>query len=523
MWKILKLKKVWIPLVIIILIVGGIMYSRAQKNKPQYKTEAVQERNLKQTVSVTGTVEAAEAVDLNFKVTGRISSLPVKVGNRVKPGDNLASLEASDAQAAVLSAQAQVQQYEAVLAKLEAGSSPEDIEVYKAVVAAAEITLANTKQSLDNTKTSQTQTVANAWAQLMGLPTIAVPDKGNTSTIAITASGTYFGKEAGVYIIRLDNPVNLTYSVYGLETTYGDEGSRFTPTLLGTRGLKIQFSSSGTFMPRDTWTIEIPNTSSSSYAAYNAAYQTALTTQKQQVEAAEATVRSAEQSLVKAQADLALIQAPARSYDIASAQAQLNSAQASLLKAQADLADRTIKASVAGTITKVNYQVGETTSLTNPVIVLLADGDYEIKVKVPESDIIKLTIGQATDITLDALGSQEHFTGHISFIDPAETPVLDVIYYEMTIIFDNQDERIKPGMTANIDVLTGSRDNVLVIPLRAVKYTEDGQTYVEILDKGQVKQLDVIIGLKGDSGLVEIKSGLQAGQQVITFKSNGNK
>ncbi|MFH1111442.1 MAG: efflux transporter periplasmic adaptor subunit, partial [Patescibacteria group bacterium] len=100
--------------------------------------------------------------------------------------------------------------------------------------------------------------------------------------------------------------------------------------------------------------------------------------------------------------------------------------------------------------------------------------------------------------------------------------VSDVIYYEVTIMFDNQDERIKPGMTANIDVLTADKKNVLVAPLRAVKYSEAGQTYVEVLEQGQIKRQEVSIGLKGDNGLVEIKSGLQAGQQVITFKSNGN-
>ncbi|MFA4937605.1 MAG: efflux RND transporter periplasmic adaptor subunit, partial [Patescibacteria group bacterium] len=369
---------------------------------------------------------------------------------------------------------------------------------------------------------SQIQAVTNAWAQLVGLPATVEPDKSNTSTITITVSGTYTGQKTGFYTIRFDNPVNLTYSIYGLETSYSNEGSKTTPTALGNYGLKIQFSSTGTFVAGDTWTIEIPNTSSTSYATYYAAYQTALTTQTQQVEAAESTIKSAEQSLLKAQADLVLKQAPARSYDIASAQAQLASAKASLIKAQADLADRTIKAPVAGIATKVNYQVGETTSLANPIVVLQTEGGYQIKVKVPESDIVKLAIGQTTDITLDALGSSEHFSGHISFINPAETPVSDVIYYEVTIMFDNQDERIKPGMTANIDVLTADKKNVLVAPLRAVKYSEAGQTYVEVLEQGQIKRREVSIGLKGDNGLVEIKSGLLDKQQVITFKSNGN-
>ncbi len=523
LWSVFKLKKIWIPLLIILLIVFGVMYLQAQKNKPQYKTEKVQEQNLKQTVSVTGTVEAAKAVELNFKVTGRINSLPVKIGDHVKVGDRLASLESNDAQAALLTAQASVQQAQANLDKLLAGSSPEDLAVYQAAVDAATTNLLNTQQALVNTKNTQNTNVVNAFAQLVGLIPVALPAKGNNSTGTLTISGTYTGSKTGIYIIKIDNHLNLTYSISGLEESGGIEGSRTISTPLGTNGLRLQFSSTGSFYTGDTWTVEIPNTNHSSYSTYYAAYQSALATQKQQVESAEAAVRAAEESLSQAKAQLALIQAPARSYDITSAQAQLDAARASLLKAQADLSDRSIKAPVAGVVTKVNYQVGETTSLANPVIVLLAEGAYEIKVKVPESDIVKLATGQSVDITLDALGSSEHFTGHISFIDPAETSINDVIYYEVTIIFDNQDERIKPGMTANIDVLTGNRENVLVVPLRAVKYTEDGQTYVEILEQGQVKKVDVTIGLKGDRGLVEIKSGLTFGQEVIIFKPNGNK
>ncbi|MFH1866537.1 MAG: efflux RND transporter periplasmic adaptor subunit, partial [Patescibacteria group bacterium] len=263
------------------------------------------------------------------------------------------------------------------------------------------------------------------------------------------------------------------------------------------------------------------NKAHANYATNYAAYQTALTTQKEQVEASEATVRSAEQALTKAEAELALKKAPARSYDLTGAEAAVASAKANLLKAQSDLKDRTIMAPVSGTITKVNYQIGETSSSATPVLVLLAEGNFEIKVQVPEADVAKLANEQDVDITLDAFGSGQHFSGHITFIDPASTVISDVVYYEVTIAFDDSDQRIKPGMTANVDVSTANRSGILVIPLRAVKYDSEYKPFVEVLEQGDLTTREITLGLKGDDGLVEVTAGLQAGELVVTSKTNG--
>lgn len=516
----LKLKKVWIPLLIIILMVVGVMYQNQKNSQATYTQESVVRQDLIQTVSATGTVKSAEEINLNFKTSGKINRIYAKVGDKVKAGDLLVSLESTDASASVLSARASLKQAEAALAKLKFGAQVEDVAVTQASVEAAKTSLANAKQSYTNTVSSQAQNVANTFAQLMGLSAQAIPAKENISTATLAITGTYSGSERGIYTIRLDNPITLTYSVSGLETNFGVTGSRAAPTPMGTKGLYIQFSSSGSLAANDVWTVELPNTQSASYATYEAAYRSSLTNQKQQVDAAEAIVKQAEQTLAQTEAQLNLKTAPARSYDILSAEAGVASAQAALLRANNDLAERIISAPVSGIITKVNSEVGETNSLAQPVMVLLADSKQEIKVQVPESDIAKLKVSQITDITFDALGSNEHFIGHVAFIDPASTVIQDVVYYEVTVFFDSNDDRIKPGMTANVDIESGKKSGVLVVPLRAVKY-ENKKSYVEVLSGEQVLRKDVEIGLKGDDGLVELVSGLSEGESVITFKTNG--
>jgi len=503
----LRRKLFWISLIVVFLLVGGVLYQRRQNAKPQYSTAVVTRQELTQTVSATGTVEAAKEVNLNFKVSGRLASVLVKVGDKVTAGQKLASLEVNDAASAVRIAEANVKSAEAALSKLKAGASAEDIAVYEAALETAQI-------ALENTRSTQAQAVANALAQWVGLPAVAIASTGNLSTATISVTGTYQGTELGKYVIRIDDAVNPTFSYTGLESAVAVNGSRVTSVPLGTRGLKIQFSSTGSLFNGDTWTIEIPNSNSSNYAAYAAAYEAALRTQKQQVAAAERAVADAKARLEQAKA-------PARTYDVLAAEAALESAQASLLRAQSDLLDRYIIAPVAGIITKVNNQVGEMNSLSSPVLVLLSDENYKVKVQVPESDIAKLRVGQSVDMTLDAFGLADHFSGHIAFIDPAATVIQDVVYYEVTVLFDDKDERIKPGMTANVEVVSAKQADVLVIPLRAVKYNEGRQAYVEVLQGVELIKKPVEIGTKGDNGLVEVISGLEAGEVVVTFKQNG--
>ena len=71
-------------------------------------------------------------------------------------------------------------------------------------------------------------------------------------------------------------------------------------------------------------------------------------------------------------------------------------------------------------------------------------------------------------------------------------------------------------MTANITVKTAQIDNVLIIPQRALK-EKDGKKTVDILANGKPQTMAVELGLKGDEGLIELKSGLNEGDKVITF------
>jgi multidrug efflux pump subunit AcrA (membrane-fusion protein) len=130
-----------------------------------------------------------------------------------------------------------------------------------------------------------------------------------------------------------------------------------------------------------------------------------------------------------------------------------------------------------------------------------------------------LQIGQKANITFDAFSPDEIFSATVSEIDPASTVIQDVVYYRIKLMLDNLDPRLKAGMSANIDIRPAEKDNVLTIPVRAIK-DEDSGKFVDVLQADNTtKHVKVTTGLAGDEGMVEVTSGLNGGEKVVTFVS----
>ena len=199
--------------------------------------------------------------------------------------------------------------------------------------------------------------------------------------------------------------------------------------------------------------------------------------------------------------------------------AQIAQARAAYDIAELNLAKATLISPVNGIITEVNNKPGEIlgTGVIKESFSRVMSLDMLIESKIPESDIVKIKLGQHAKVTFDALTSDDIFDAQIIEIDPASTTIQDVVYYTIKLKLVNVDSRVKPGMSTNVDVDTARKENVLIAPLRAIK-TEDGRKYVDVLlASNTIKKVFVETGLEGDDGMVEIKSGLGGGERVVTF------
>jgi RND family efflux transporter MFP subunit len=203
-------------------------------------------------------------------------------------------------------------------------------------------------------------------------------------------------------------------------------------------------------------------------------------------------------------------------------------ARAAVWTLQKRMKKTTLYAPINGVVIKKYVDVGELASMASPVVMIMGESGLEIKAEIPESDIAKVAVGQKTKVTFDAFSSDEIFNVEVLEIEPAATIIQDVVYYEVTFNILTNDDRIRVGMSADIDIATAEKNNVLAVPGQAIK-SDNGDKYVEVLigedpsgaetgDQKETKKIDIKVGLRGDDGMTEIASGkLKEGDEVITF------
>jgi multidrug efflux pump subunit AcrA (membrane-fusion protein) len=129
-----------------------------------------------------------------------------------------------------------------------------------------------------------------------------------------------------------------------------------------------------------------------------------------------------------------------------------------------------------------------------------------------ETDAAKIRAGQAATVTVDALPEQQ-FAAHVLAVAGTATSSSSVVTYNVTFALDNSASQLKPGMTANVSVVTGEADNVLHVPTAAVNGSGTNAT-VTVLRNGNKVSVPVVVGLQGDSATA-ILGGLKATDTVV--------
>ena len=196
---------------------------------------------------------------------------------------------------------------------------------------------------------------------------------------------------------------------------------------------------------------------------------------------------------------------------VRTAQAQVDQAQISVDQAQKNLDNTKLVALFDGYVAQVNFAVGDTAG-TGAAVVIADLSKLQVGVTISEVDIAKIKVGQAAQLTLDALPGQT-YDGKVISIGPVGTVTQGVVNYPVIISVSNPDASIMPGMTANLAITVDQRQNVLLVPLRAVR-TQGNQKIVTVLYQGQQIAVPVTVGLTNDQS-AEITSGLKAGDEVV--------
>ncbi len=213
-------------------------------------------------------------------------------------------------------------------------------------------------------------------------------------------------------------------------------------------------------------------------------------------------------------------------------QAQVEQAQAALDYNLIQLGYTKIISPVDGMIVSKNIEAGQTVaaSFETPTLFNVAEDLTKMKIEasVVEADIAKVKDGQTVEFSVDSY-PDEIFTGTVTQVRNEAVTNSNVVTYEVIIEVDNSDLKFKPGMTANVEIITASKNDILVSPNKALRFSIDnGETRYKdkglwILDNGQPRRMTVVTGIYDDDSTEVSGPDLQEGMEVIVERSETAK
>jgi HlyD family secretion protein len=205
----------------------------------------------------------------------------------------------------------------------------------------------------------------------------------------------------------------------------------------------------------------------------------------------------------------------------------IEQAQKNLDYVQKQLNDAVITAPFDGIAAKVNYKQGDyipAPTVSPQIIIYLVDSrNLEVDINIDEMDISRVAPGQKALINLDAvLGNiLEGTVNSISTVPAASPSAVGSATYLVKVNFSNSaSQTLKAGMNAGVDIITGERHGVLLLPDNAIKQDTQGQSYVEVLSNNKIVSKPVNLGLVNKDHS-EIISGLTEGETVLISSPPG--
>jgi len=511
--------------------------TRASETTDLTQVFTAQRGDLVATISPTGEVYAPRRVDLSFDVNKvQLIEFNVAPGQNVQTGDVLARIDATALERAVIQAEADLTVAQDNLDKALNPYTELDLTQARLAVAQAEIGLTDAQENLEETRNPDTEldltqarlAVAQAEIDLEeakeNLETLLNPDIEAAQTAVRDATANLESARNQLTVIE-NNPDNaaklrtLEAEANWYRNNYWEAQQKFEKGQISQQKLDQEYSNM--LAAEERLTAARAQAESSLTNAQNKVTQaeealrdaqenlaalqsnpdaldlTQAETRVAQAEynlakaqenlaeieagpdaleltRAETQVAQAEYNLAKARETLAEIEAGPDPKDLEVAQARVVSAQATLEEAQTALEAATMIAPFDGTVISVGAEVDDLIS-SNITVVTLADlSNLEVQAIVDETDISLVEIGQQVETTFDA------FPGHRFWGQVLEVPlqgrlVQNILTYEVPVSLEGaEDVALKPGMTANLQIVVGRRENALLVPAMAVQQGEEG-------------------------------------------------
>lgn len=454
----------------------------------------VKRADIVQTVAATGKVKPDQSVNLGFDKSGRVENIYADVGDRVKKGQIIASLETGEIRADISKAKASLEEEIVKLGDIKNTAPVSYNDAYK-----------NLESTIKKGFVSADNAVRNRADQFFE----------NTSSNPQFKVSFTDGNFVHYFNVPSDTATDINGRRMDVENILTEWQKRIFTLNVSNVATEANFaienlSTISIFLDKIAGAINTFSPAEYDYEATVNTYKTTISSARMEVSGAISEIVTAKDKFNS----VGTLQ-EGEFNSILTQEAKVSQARATLSSLEASLGKSIIKAPFDGILTLQDAKLGSTVSAGTPLVSMMSEGGiYYIEANISEINIGKVSAGNKVVVTFDAFPLEE-FSGSVSYIEPGDFIIDGVVNYKIKVNLDKIDERIKNGLTTNLKIETSKKEGVLAVPLYAVTKDEGINFVTKIVGKEQQKT-PVSLGISGNDGFVEVLSGLNVGD-VIEF------
>ncbi len=480
--------------IIIVIIIGYFIIKSifGSSTTTQYIYETVKKGSIIQTVTGSGQVSAENQIDITSEVSGKVLSINSKVGQIVKTGDLIATIDSRDS-----------------LLDLENAR----IAYEKLVKPADEGDVTNAQNNVAKAYSDALSAINDAYIDITsindGLKTLLSENTGylnDSQSFSLSNTSQNYRNIANNSYYRAKDKYDLSINDYkSLSRT--SKTSDIEYVLSKTYDLAKSFSEALKDAQNAIAFI------SSTQTEYNSSLATAA---KTNVTTWSAAMNSDLASLISSINSIASYKDTLNNLIKGADELDIKSQKIALAQKERSYAKYFIRAPFDGVIGRIPVNIYEQAN-SGTTIATISSNKKITNISLNEVDAVKVEAGQKVKLTFDAIPGLT-MDGEVTQVDLIGTASQGVVTYNVKIVFDDNDSRVRAGMSTDVTITVKEINDVLVVPSSAIKtktVAKKQTSYVEIMGtNGKVKQLPVTIGSTDDTN-TEISGGLNEGDKII--------
>lgn len=229
------------------------------------------------------------------------------------------------------------------------------------------------------------------------------------------------------------------------------------------------------------------------------------------------SIASANAQRIQAQIALdRLINGPTE-LELGQAVVELQLAELALEQARLSLDQTELRAPFAGVIAQNRLTSGELPP-QDVAVLLVDDSSFFVDLRVDETDVVNVQVGQRVEFTVDALPDAT-ITGEVSSIAYTPVPIDGLVVYNVRVDVDTTDAPLRTGMSVTGRIVVQERENVLVVPNTFVRFNRlTGDAFVNVrAASGEIEERQIVLGNRNET-VSEVLAGLQDGEQIVLLE-----